>query len=153
MTNINNTIFTLKVASPVKKERNSYSKIGKKCSAVVIEDNGELKARLVTSPVKDNEEFQEYILLPFTNNSFKLKGKTHVFLKEKDKYNHHICVIRDSTTAIISPGVPSQYDALHKGLLVGGHVIRKNGKNYFNYEELIAYNERGGKVNAKMLII
>ena len=33
-----------------------------------------------------------------------------------------------------------EYDALKENLLIAGHIIRKNGKMYFDYEDLVKYH-------------
>ena len=43
-------------------------------------------------------------------------------------------------TANLSPGLPTQYNVIHENLLLAGHIIRKNGKMYFEYEDLVAYH-------------
>lgn len=146
-----NINFGIKLASKPKIKRNteSYIKIGGKCEAVVIKDNNELKARLTTSPVEDSNE---YLVLPFTPNSLNLKGKTHVFAKYKDEYNHRICIIRDKTSANVNPGVPAQYDVLSENLLISGHIVSKDGKKYFNYEKLIAFSEKGLHISEPIVI-
>ena len=138
--------FTIKPISSIKlkQETKSFKTVGKKCKAVVIEDNGIFKAKLISSPVENNEnELKDIHIIPFSEESFNLKGKTHVFLKEKDKYGHLICIIRDEIESRISPGTNTQYDVLKKGLRLIGHVVNKHGKHYFNYEELDAYTENG----------
>ena len=133
--------FAIKIASPVKavKNKSTSGKISRKCLAVVIIEDNVLKARITTSPV---EEQPEYLVIPFTEDSYDLKGRTHVFLKEKDKYGS-ICIIRDIFEANINPGSLSQYDALKEKLLISGYIIRKEGKLYFKYEELVAFTEKG----------
>ena len=145
MVKVFNPAFTINIASKVKVKRESVSsstKLGKLCLAVVFKDEDKLKARLVTSPVEDNNWFTEFRVIDFTEESFNIRGKTHVFLKEKDKYGHRVCVIRRRYNEIyLSPGLDTQYDAILEGLLVKGHIIKKNGKHYFNYEQLVAYTE------------
>lgn len=138
--------FNIKPVSSIKlkQENKSFKTIGKKCKAVVIEDNGIFKAKLIISPVeKEEDELKDIHIIPFTEESFNLKNKTHVFLKEKDEYGHLICIIRDNIEARISPGTNSQYDVLKKGLRIIGHIINKHGKHYFNYEQLESYTETG----------
>lgn len=138
----------------VKRESKAVTKVGKKCQAVVIKDDDILKARLTTSPVTDSEEtLNEFLVLPLTPDSFNLKGKTKVFLKEKDKYGHYVCVIRDELTAKLHPGVDTQFDTLHEGLLISGHVVKKNGKQYFDYEDLVAFTELGTHIDGTLRII
>lgn len=144
MVKVFNPLFTIKIASPKIKREVKSSKISRRCLAVVISDNGTLKARIATSPVEDN---QEYLVIPFTDNSYSLKGKTHVFLKHKDKYNNFVCVIRDTIKANFSPGTNSQYDAIKEGLLLAGRIIKIKEKLYFDYETLIAFSETAAHIN------
>lgn len=138
----------------VKRESKSFTKVGKKCQAVVIKDDDILKARLTTSPVADSEEtLNEFLVLPLTPNSFNLKGKTKVFFKEKDKYGHYVCVIRNELTAKLHPGVSTRFDTLHEGLLISGHVVKKDGKQYFDYEDLVAFTELGAHIDGTLRII
>ena len=136
--------FGVKLAAPVKtnKENKSSGKVSRRCLAVVICVYEQLRARVNTSPVEDEPE---YITLPFTEDSYNLKGRTHVFLKEKDEHGH-ICIIRDILSANRNPGSPSQYDSLKENLLICGYIIRKEGKLYFDYEELVAFTERGNHI-------
>lgn len=126
--------FTINVASKPKREYKNKDKIiSRKCYAVVILIDGELKAAV-------NYQTNEELILPFTEESLRLKDKEYVFLKKKDKYNHHVCIMRDNLTSSISPGIDDQYDVLHENLLIAGHIIRKNNKMYFEYEDLVKFN-------------
>lgn len=146
--------FAIKLVSPskVKRESKSFIKVGRKCQAVVILDDKQWKARLTTSPVEDERIPDEFLVLPFTDSSLSLKGKIHVFLKEKDKYGHYVCIIRDKLNAELHPGLNVQYNVFHEGLLISGHIVKKEGKHYFEYEELIAFTENGAHINEPNLI-
>ena len=146
--------FAIKLISTtkVKRESKSFIKVGRKCQAVVILDDKQWKARLTTSPVEDERIPDEFLVLPFTDSSLSLKGKTHVFLKEKDKYGHYICVVRDKLTAKLHPGLNIQYNVFHEGLLISGYIVKKKGKHYFEYEELIAFTENGAYISKPNLI-
>ena len=138
--------FNISLAKPkrVIKEPKNYTVTGRKLTAVVIEDEGILKARINTSPVEDIDTITpEFLVLPFTEDSFELKGKLEVFAKHKDEYGHRIMVIRDPRVANISPGVPHQYDALQEGLRIEGHICTKGHEKYFRYENLVANTEEG----------
>lgn len=145
--------FTIKPAIIAKhKTTKNFSKVSKKFYAVIIKDKDDtFKARLTISPLEESEDKgfipQEYLVLPLTPDSLILKGKTHVFSKNKDKYGHYICYIRERINSIINPGLDSQYDVLKEGILISGRIVEKDGKNYFNYEELIAFSENGGHLN------
>lgn len=132
--------FTIKIANNNKPKRqySGNTKISRKCYAVVVKENGILKARIDTSPV---EEISKLIIIPFTDRSFDLKGKTYVFYKNKDEHNHHVCRIRTTDQAELFPGLPTQYDALHENLLIAGYIVSKDGNLYFDYIDLVAFSE------------
>lgn len=138
--------FTIKPASKSKREsKPTGSNISRKCYAVVKEIDGEFKAVININKqyvrLKEGDELSnEQLILPFTERSLDLKGKIYVFLKEKDKYGHYVCIIRDTMTANLIPGLPIQYNTVHENLLLAGHIIRKNGKMYFEYEDLVAHH-------------
>lgn len=146
MVKISNPVFTINIASKSKHgSKPICSNISRKCYAVVKEIDGEFKAVININKQhirlkKGDELSSEQLILPFTERSLDLKNKIYVFLKEKDKYGHYVCVIRDTITANLFPGLPTQYNAVHENLLLAGHIIRKNGKMYFEYEDLVAYH-------------
>lgn len=144
----NFTISATKI-SKIRRANKTFTRFGKKCHAIVIKDNGALKARLISSPVEEHDVFDisEFKVIPFTPNSFNLKGKTHVFLKRKDKYGHYICIIRNNVIANRHPGLTSQYNALREGLEVAGHIAKQGDDFYFDYENLIAFKENGAYIN------
>lgn len=121
-----------------KKVADTYTKIGKKCEAVVIKDGNTLKARLINSPV---EECSEYRVLALTPESLSLKHKSVIFYKKKDKYNHRVVIMRSPYQCMTSNADSRFYDALSEGVVISGHVVRKDKKHYFNYEQLIALKE------------
>lgn len=146
MINENMPTFTIKVASKSKRESKSTgSNISRKCLAVVKEIDGEFKAVINIDNkhiyLKEGDKLSnEQLVLPFTEKSLDLKDKIYVFLKNKDKYGHYVCVIRDRNTAHFFPGTSIQYNTVHDNLLIAGHIIRKNGKMYFEYEDLVAHH-------------
>lgn len=146
MVKVFNPVFTINLASKPKREsKQTGSNISRKCYAVVKEIDGEFKAVININKqhirLKEGDELSsEQLILPFTERSLDLKGKIYVFLKEKDKYGHYVCVIRDTMSAELHPGLPTQYNTVHENLLLAGHIIRKNGIMYFEYEDLVAYH-------------
>ena len=146
MVKIHMPTFTINVASKSKRKfKSTGNTISRKCYAVVKEIDGEFKAVININKqyirLKEGDELSnEQLVLPFTEKSLDLKDKIYVFLKEKDKYGHYCCVIRDEFTAKWHPGLPIQYNAVHENLLLAGHIIRKNGIMYFEYEDLVAYH-------------
>lgn len=147
--------FTINIAKPVKvkRESKSYTVVGAKCTAIVIKDGDTLKARLDSSPVKEEDAPQtNFTVLSFTPDSFDLKGKTTIFAKHRDKYGHRIMIIRDYYKTLLSPGVKGTYDVLQEGLKIEGHIVTKSGIKYFRYENLLAATEEGMEIGEILTI-
>lgn len=131
--------FTINIASKTKhKSKETFTKISRKCFAVVKEIDNEFKA--IITLTKDDNLGNEQLVLPFTDKSLDLKDKQYIFLKEKDKYNNYVCIIRDYKIKFLNPGDPNKHTTIHDNLLIAGYIVRKEGKMYFDYEDLIAYN-------------
>lgn len=140
------TVFTIKIANKPKRiSKKAKDVISCKCLAVVDIINGEYKA-IVNYENKHfyldegSELINDKLLLPFTEESLSLRDKERVWLKEKDKYGHDVCIIRDSFKAHTFPGVPTQYNVLKKNLLISGYIVRRDNKMYFEYEDVVKYN-------------
>lgn len=140
------TTFTIKIATKSKnKVVESRTVLSRKCYAIVTKINDEFRAIINVdknnSPRFEGDEFSNsQLVLPFTENSFDLKNKTHVFSKHKDKNGRYFCVIRKELDCKLNPGCSDQYSALKDKLLIAGRIIRINGKMYFEYETIIKYN-------------
>lgn len=139
--------FTINVASKPKVKNNdtSFNKYSRKCYAVVIKVDNEFRAVVnidgtYDSVIEGDQFSNSRLTLPFTEESLDLKDKTHVFLKNVDKLGKQPVVIRTENHCHYHPGLSTQYDAVKENLLIAGHIIRKNGKMYFDYEDLVKYH-------------
>lgn len=138
-------VFSINIANKPKRIKSTGTTISRKCFAVVKIIEGEFKAIINIDKhsirIKEGDELSnEQIVLPFTEQSLSLRNKIYVWLKQKDKYNHDVCIIRDSDKAANSPGIPEQYVPLKDNLLIVGHIIRRNGIMYFDYEDIVAFH-------------
>lgn len=140
--------FTINVVSKPKVKNNndiSSNKCSRKCYAVVVKIDNEFKAVVnidgnYESVIEGDQFSNSKLTLPFTEESLELKGKTHVFLKDVDETGKQPVVIRTESQCHLHPGLSTQYDAVKENLLIAGHIIRKNGKMYFDYEDLVKYH-------------
>lgn len=142
----NPPVFTINVVSkPKVKSKTKSNNISRKCFAVVKEIDGEFKAVVNISKnyicIKEGDKLSnEQLILPFTKNSLELKDKSYVFLKNKDEYNHYVCIIRDIKEANLYPGTKDQYDVVKNNILIAGYIVNKNNKMYFEYEDLVSFH-------------
>ena len=131
----------------VKRKLDNYVKVSRKCLAVIkiIEDEFKAIINIDNHHIKlheGDELSNEQLVLPLTEQSFDLKGRQYVWYTRKDKYNNDVCLIRDIDYSLLHPGLPHQYKAIKENLLLSGYIVRKNGRLYFNYENVISFNYR-----------
>lgn len=108
---------------------------------VAVKDGNLWKAHINTKGV---EGYEDLTILPFTEKSFNLKGRTDIFYLEKDKYNHYIHIMRNSFDAHINPGCSDLYCTLAENSVFSGHIVKIDGILQFDMSsykgELYEYN-------------
>ena len=127
-------VFTINIAKGLKKQpkTSKSNKVSRLCIGTVIKEENEYKIRI---SLRNDPEYSDFIIVPFTEESLKLKGKTIVYSHEKDKYGHNIAYHRDPFICKIFPGLSTQYTAVVEKLVCSGYVIRKDGKLMFDLKE------------------
>ena len=128
--------FTINVAKGIKKKPSKTSninKVSRLCLGTTIIINGVYKCKV---SLRNDPDYPDYVVVPFTEESLDLKGKTIVYECNKDKYGHYIKHYRDDDLSKTFPGLPSQYTTVVEGEVCSGYVIRKEGKLYFDIKEV-----------------
>lgn len=128
----------INIAKGNKKKRNVSTEsnvISRVCRAVVIKDDEGFKAKIVV----DNEENSDILLIPFTTESYNIKGKEIIFSKERIDDGRFRCIIRDKASAILYNDV-EHYIPFRENIVVTGNIVRINGKMYFRYKEFISFS-------------
>lgn len=108
---------------------------------VCIIIDGEYKIRLDVTTLKPNiiDKCQPDILvLDFTEESYDIVGVTTVFNKVPDKNGKYTRYIRNETKAKFHPGDPDRYVPFCRNWVCSGHIVRRNGKLMFDFNECIA---------------
>ena len=93
------------------------------------DENNQWIAKINTKGIED---YEEVTILPFTEKSFELKGRTDVFYHQKDKYGHWVRIIRTIPQAEDSPGNPQTYCTLCENCVFSGHIVKVNGITQFD---------------------
>lgn len=78
------------------------------------------------------EGYEDLTILPFTKQSFELKGRHDVFLHHKDKTGHWVRIMRNSMESIINPGSPEVYCTLCENDCFTGHIVKVDGTLQFD---------------------
>ena len=124
--------FGLKIVVNKPKQKRVHSDIIKFKTlfkgVVVLEDN---TYKVI---VKSNiNEVPNNIIIPFTDNSYILKGKRIVFQKS----NTSIAIIRDKWKSIFSPGLSDFYIPFAPKWVVDGYIIKNGDKYMFDFRKLV----------------
>ena len=82
----------------------------------------------------------DLLILPFTEDSYDLKGMTSVFERTPDENGRYTRYIRNETDAKFHPGSPERYVPFCKNWVCSGYIVRCNGKLMFDFNECIAPN-------------
>jgi len=82
----------------------------------------------------------DLLILPFTEDSYDLKGLTSVFERTPDENGRYTRYIRNETDAKFHPGSPERYVPFCKNWVCSGYIVRCNGKLMFDFNECIAPN-------------
>lgn len=94
----------------------------------------EYNAYKVKIPSKNN------LILPFTTDSFSIKGKTTIFSRYIDEKGRHIRYIRNEDKAKLSADNRALYIPFAPNWIVKGNIIRDNGVIKFDFLNLITKN-------------
>ena len=126
--------FTINIAKGLKKKPKASkpNRVSRLCIGTTIKEGDEYKIKI---SLKNNPEYPDFIVIPFTKESLELKGKTIVYSYEKDKYGHNIVYYRNSFMCKLFPGPTTKYTAVIERLVCSGYVIRKDGKLMFDLKE------------------
>ena len=77
------------------------------------------------------------MILPFTKESFDLKGRVNVFSKTKDEHNRYVRYVRNSEQAKYFPGDPNVYVPFAPNWIVTGNIIKENLVLKFDFISLV----------------
>lgn len=126
------------IAKGNKKKRNVSTEsnvISRICRAIVIKDEEGFKAKIRVN----NEENADILLIPFTTESYDIKGKEIIFSRERIDDGRFRCIIRDKASAILYNDV-EHYIPFRENIVITGNIVRIDGKMYFQYKEFISFS-------------
>lgn len=122
---------------PVKKVRVKVSstpiiKQALYCKPVYVND--ELVAHINT---KGLDGYENVTILPFSKESFDLRGKTHIFAREKNKDGKYVHIIRSKDVSEMYPGDEERYTPICENSIYRGYIVKCNNKLAFKVIEYI----------------
>lgn len=128
----------INIAKGNKKKRNVSTKsnvISRVCRAVVIKDDEGFKAKININ----NEETSDILVIPFTTESYDIKGREIIFSKERIDNGRFLCLIRDKASSNLYNDV-EHYIPFRENIVITGDIVRIDGRYYFRYKEFISFS-------------
>ena len=130
--------LSLKISIPKKKRNNNAEGIKlvekNKKGKVFIDENNIYK---IAISMKNDPDFPDLLVLPFTENSYNLKGRKNVFSRTKDEFGKRTRYIRSEEKAKFHYGDSNRYIPFAPNWIVKGNIIRDNGILKFDFIDLI----------------
>lgn len=130
--------LSLKITVPKKKRNNNVESIKivekNKEGKVFIDENNIYK---VSISMENDPDLPDLLILPFTKNSYNLKGRRTVFTRTKDEFGKRIRYIRSEEKAKYHYGDSNRYVPFAPNWIVKGNIIRDNGVLKFDFIDLI----------------
>ena len=103
------------------------------CKPVYVND--ELFAHINTNGLNG---YEKVTILPFSKESFELKGRTHIFAKEKNSDGKYVHILRSKDTSEMYPGNEEQYTPICENSIYKGYIVKRNNELVFNVTEYIS---------------
>lgn len=124
-----------KPAVPKKKRpKSSFSKLTDLIYCLCVEEEPNIFKAHVN--IKGNREIPDILVIPFTEDSYDLKGKTKVFTVKKDKQGKRICIHRDKIRSIVYPGNSEIYTPFNNNYVYSGYVVKQEEHHYFKVSDI-----------------
>ena len=126
--------FTINIAKGFKKKPKTSkpNRISRLCIGTTIKEGDEYKIKI---SLRNDPEYPDFLVVPFTKESLDLKGKPIVYSHHKDIYGHNIAYHRNNIMCNLVPGHPALYTTVVEKLVCSGYVVRKDGKLMFDLKE------------------
>lgn len=128
----------LKVVVPIPKVRHNsgFRRVNNKIvyGTVIEPEDGIFKVSI------ENKDSANEEILDFTLDSFDVKNRLTVFIKQKDKNGKRTRVIRDEWKARAHPGSTEHYIPFNKNWIVKGYIVKDGYIRLFEFKELVGIN-------------
>lgn len=130
--------LSLKVSIPKKQKTISKNTVKieakNKKGVVFIDEDGEYKVSLFT---EDGIHNSNASIVPFTEKSYELKGKTSIFNRTTDKDGRYIRHIRSEEKSKFFPGNPDIFVPFAPNWIVKGNLVREGLILKFDFISLV----------------
>lgn len=85
----------------------------------------------------NDDKFKHIKTCPFTEDSFNLKNKLIIFMKNKDEKNHYVQVHRDELDAMLGPESSNIFTTLCENHKFSGYLVKVNNIIKFKLKSFV----------------
>lgn len=103
------------------------------CTAIKTSDN-KWEAHVDTKHLQD---YNDITVLPFSEETFNLKGKNDLFSINPDDKRRYTRIMLDNVDCTMSPNTSSMWTTLRDKHLFKGNIIKTDNQLFFNIKEYI----------------
>lgn len=119
----------------VKTKKESPNKvISGKLMCTVIKVDNVWKAKIDTTSLED---FGNITILPFSEETFNLKGKNDIFSINPDEKGRYTRINKDNVDCTTTPSTSSMWTSLRENHIFSGKIIKVNNNLFFDIKEYI----------------
>lgn len=120
------------------------NRVSNQLYCVCVKEDDEFKAHVnITSEL----EFPDTLVIPFTEDSYNLKGKTDIFTKVPDKNGKYTRICRTSVHAEQFPNLDELYTPFREMYVYSGYIVIVDGHHEFEVSNFVDHY-----VNANYLV-
>lgn len=138
------SLNTFKVVEKKKKNTQSNNKrLTKLIRGLCIKEDDDYKISVNVKELKPNiidNNKPDVLVIPFTEESYNLKGVISVFSRTPDKNNKYIRYIRSETQCKFFPGNKEKLVPFCKNWVCTGYIVKRNNQLQFEFHECITPN-------------
>lgn len=125
--------FSPRISKVKKKDNKSVISSTLICTAIKTSDN-KWEAHVDTQHLQD---YDKITILPFSEETFKLKGKNDLFSINPDNQGRYTRIILDHVDCTMTPETSSMWTTLRDKHLFKGKIIKVDNQLFFNIKEYI----------------
>lgn len=87
--------------------------------------------------LRNDPVYPDILSIPFTKESYSLKGKEKIFTKTCDETGRYTCIVRRKQEANLFPGSDKTYSPFRENCVYSGYIVKIKDKLYFDVSETL----------------
>ena len=126
--------FTINLAKGFKKKPkvSKPNRVSRLCIGTTIKEGDEYKIRI---SLRNDPEYHDFLVIPFTKESYELKSREIIFYKQKGAHGY-VRVIRNSHDARFRSADKNIFVPFAPYIVITGYVVKIDNKMMFDFKDI-----------------